>query len=131
MATSLNKSVDILFIGNNEVDQILVEEYLRPRGGIYFSANSYEQVEQLLREYSPEVTICENDLYGVDIRKICIDLLGKPCVFLSSRDRISERRKCMLQVRDCYLTRPYTEDQLIKAVSTARNEPFDSVAISH
>lgn len=115
------ESIDVLVISNNEVEQVLVEAYLQQEATVRVAA-TYEQAEQACRDKFPEVTICEAELRGVDIRKICNELIRKPCVFISSRDRDIERRKGLLQVKGCYLTRPYNREQLLDAVHTAKNE---------
>lgn len=117
--------IDVLFVGhraNNEIDHILITDFLGDKAQVRF-AESYEMVEDAFEKQPPDVTICEAELRGVDVRKICDDLVNKACVFISSRDRDSERRKCMLQVRECYLTRPYSREQLLKAVTTAHLSP--------
>ncbi len=128
MTYSNTTPMDVLFVSNNEIDEMLISGYLDTEARIRM-VDTFEEVERALQEFTPSVTICEAELRGTDVRKICSELLEYPCVFISSRDRDSERRKCMLKLRECYLTRPYSPEQLNRAVSVVRSVREESMSL--
>lgn len=114
--------LNLLYVGVDEVEQSLIEAFLgSPSLLVATQASSYEQVQALVDQAQPDVAICEVERYGLDVRRICADLLDKPCIFVSSRDRDIERRKCLLEYEDCYLTRPYSPQQFHHALERARH----------
>ncbi len=125
MSALNSTALDILFVGDhaqNKVDHILIDNFLGEHTRVRF-VDSYEQAEDEFSRQPPDITICEAELRGVDVRKICAELVKKACVFISSRDRDSERRKCLMKIKECYLTRPYSREQLVNAVATAYIAP--------
>jgi DNA-binding response OmpR family regulator len=119
MEFSASQDLDILFVGVDELEVQLVLQFLQAENQAHF-ADSIEQARDLLSDTRPELVICEAERRGLDVRKLCFDQQLSSCIFLSSRDRDLEQRKCMLKVKECYLTRPYTAAQLHIAASVAQ-----------
>lgn len=79
--------------------------------------SSEPQLNQYLETGSLDLIICETELEGADARKICENNDMKiPLVFISSRDRDQERRKCFYKIDEGYLTKPFTSEELHAAV---------------
>jgi len=111
--------IDVLLVGTDATEQYILSNFLDFTSKITH-ANSYHQAQNILKTKKVGITICEAEIQGLDYRTLCKELVEKPCVFVSSRDRDTERRKCLLKIQDCYLTRPYSLEQLLNAVSIAK-----------
>ena len=126
--------LDILLVGVSQMERTILEGFIGE--GVSFSyADSPNQISQIAKQKNPKITICDAETPGVDVRKICDSLeTSKPCVFLSSRDKDTERRKSLLKFKNCYLTRPYSEEQLSQAVLFATgqsgNYPGDDMILA-
>ena len=120
--------LDVLLVGVSQMEQTLLENFFDEDTSFSF-ADTANQASLIAKEKKPEVTICDAEAPGVDIRQICNDLnTNSPCVLLSSRDKDSERRKSLLKFKSCYLTRPYSQEQLTQAVSIAASHLCNNVA---
>ena len=113
---------DILFVGVDEIEESLVTLFLETPARLHHASNLDEAKEAILN-YQPQLLICEAERPGLDVRKLCTDNDLANCIFLSSRDKDLEKRKCMLKIEDCYLTRPYSQEQLLNAVDVATHMP--------
>ena len=116
---------DVLLVGVSQMERTILEHFIGENLS-YAYADSPDQVSKFTKQKKPEITICDVETPGIDAREICNSLNSeadsKPCVFLSSRDLHTERRKSLLKFKNCYLTRPYSQEQLSQAVLFASGQ---------
>ncbi len=115
-----NQNKHVLFIGVNDIEEEILQAYYKDDAQFY-SVRNYSELLDNYEDIKPTVTICEAEMPGMDLRLFCEKLSDVPCIFVSSRDKDIERRKCYLRIKECYLTRPYSEEQVKKALYTARH----------
>lgn len=114
--------IDYVVIGADSINQLIIENHLQDistEPKVEF-VDSYIHAEEILKSNFVGVTICEAETEGLDYRKLCKEFTNRPCIFISSREKDEERRKCLLQYKECYLTRPYYPEQFRQAVSVAK-----------
>jgi DNA-binding response OmpR family regulator len=120
MAVTTQNNPEILFVGVDQMEASLVIQFLDITVKTEF-AYSLGQAQELLSGHSYKIVICEAERRGLDVRKLFDHQDTSSFIFLSSRDRDLEQRKSMLKIKDCYLTRPYSAEQLQKATLAAKH----------
>jgi DNA-binding response OmpR family regulator len=75
---------------------------------------------RIIEDSKPDLLICDAITPGESLRKVCIKASKMlPIVMLSSMDPREERRSCYLKKTHSYLTKPYSQDDLILSVNSA------------
>ena len=93
---------------------------------------SGEEGLALLNEKRPDLVLLDVMLPGIDGFEVCRRIreqgLSTPVIMLSSKDGLFDKARGRIVGSECYLTKPFTRDELLEAVSMHR--PAESVASS-
>lgn len=120
MEITSKQIMDIVFIGVNDTEKVQIAGYLDTSVRMQM-ANNYQQAEALISDTQPELVFCDVEKPELDARKLHTDGEYTTWVFLSSRNKNRERRKSLLGIKDCYLTRPLSKEQIQKAIKASND----------
>jgi len=116
----MNQEVNALFVGVDSTERFLIEEIIgQPMHSC--TVHTYNKAREVLQDKKFNIVFCEAEKKGLDAREVSNQLSAQQCIFVSSLDSDQERRKVLLAQKACYLTRPYSANDLFHAISVASN----------
>lgn len=113
----------IIVIDNEVVNRNFVLDYLQAKGYHGIGAENGIIGLQLIKEYLPDLVICEMVMPDMDgytvLRNLREDRLTAiiPFIFLTAINTKASLRKAMELGADDYLTKPATTDELLRAIA--------------
>ncbi len=114
----------IVLIDDQEEMRENIKEILELDGYTVFEAANGKDGVRLIRKTRPELIICDimmPELDGYGVLKIISqdeELSGTPFIFLTAKNDLSDFRAGMNMGADDYLTKPFTDLELIEAIDT-------------
>lgn len=115
-------------------DEIIVakgmEQVLQKNGYIISGiALSYEHAIKSLQKSTPDVILCDVDLgeekTGIDVIKESLQKVKIPAIFVSAHADVETLEKAFCTSPVSYITKPFTENQLLAAVRLATTKAVE------
>ena len=117
----------ILVVEDSQSERELITLYLQNNNYQVISANNAEDGMELAAKQKPDVIITDITMEGINgfefcrLLKVYPDTEKIPIVACTARDRDLDRLWGQKQGIDFYMTKPYTEADLIKAIEAVLN----------
>ncbi|TVP62521.1 MAG: response regulator [Leptolyngbya sp. LCM1.Bin17] len=114
----------ILVVEDTPSEMELMVHYLRDSGCTVISAATAQEALDKAAQHHPDVIVTDVVMPGMSGFELCRSLKKQsetahvPIVICTSKNQDIDRLWGMRQGADAYLTKPYTRDQLIQAVTT-------------
>ncbi|HEY9614549.1 response regulator transcription factor [Allocoleopsis sp.] len=120
----MSKSVmgTILIVDDNLSELELISHYLREGGYTVINAVGAKEALNKVSEQKPDVIITDVVMPGMSGFELCRrlkthpDTEKVPIVICSSKDQEIDRLWGMKQGADAYLTKPFTREQILRAI---------------
>ena len=120
----MSKSVmgTILIVDDNLSELELISHYLREGGYTVINAVGAKEALNKILEQKPDVIITDVVMPGMSGFELCRrlkthpDTEKVPIVICSSKDQEIDRLWGMKQGADAYLTKPFTREQILRAI---------------
>jgi two-component system, chemotaxis family, response regulator PixH len=112
----------ILIVEDTLSEMELMSHYLREGGYNVISAVGAKEALNKVLEYKPDVVITDVVMPGMSGFELCRRLKSHPdtekvpIVICSSKDQEIDRLWGMKQGADAYLTKPFTREQILRAI---------------
>jgi chemotaxis family two-component system response regulator PixH len=112
----------VLIVEDTPSEMELMSHYLRESGCIVMSAVSAQEAIAQAQIQTPDVIVTDVVMPGMSGFELCRTLkqnpttAGVPIVICTSKNQEIDRLWGLKQGADMYLTKPYTRDQLVRAV---------------
>ncbi|NMF84773.1 response regulator [Nodosilinea sp. P-1105] len=113
----------ILVVEDTPSEMELMVHYLRDSGCTVISAATAQEALDKAAQHHPDVIVTDVVMPGMSGFELCRSLKKQsetahvPIVICTSKNQDIDRLWGMRQGADAYLTKPYTRDQLIQAVT--------------
>ncbi|TBR59760.1 response regulator [Mastigocladus laminosus UU774] len=114
----------ILIVEDSPSELELMSHYLRESGyNVIKTSNAKEGLEQAISQ-QPDVIVTDVVMPGMSGFELCRSLKKNPVtqkvpiVICSSKNQEIDRLWAMRQGADAYLTKPYTREQLLRAIKS-------------
>ena len=115
----------ILIVDDNISELELISHYLREGGYTVINAIGAKEALSKVSEQKPDVIITDVVMPGMSGFELCRRLKTHPetekvpIVICSSKDQEIDRLWGMKQGADAYLTKPFSKEQLLRAINLA------------
>lgn len=115
----------ILIVDDNLSELELISHYLREGGYTVINAVGAKEALNKVLEQKPDVIITDVVMPGMSGFELCRRIKNNPSttkipiVICSSKDQEIDRLWGMKQGADAYLTKPFSREQLVRAVNLA------------
>lgn len=115
----------VMLVEDNPAQLDLMESYLRESGHTVIRLNNAQEALNKAMEYKPDVIVTDVVMPGMSGFELCRRLKNNPAtakipiVICSSKDQEIDRLWGMKQGADAYLTKPFSREQLVRAVNLA------------
>ncbi len=112
----------ILVVEDSQSERDLIALYLEKNNYQVISANNAEEGMELAAKQKPDVIITDITMDGINgfefcrLLKVYPDTSQIPVIACTARDRELDRRWGQKQGIDFYITKPYSEQDLINAI---------------
>lgn len=112
----------VLIVEDTPSEMELMSHYLRESGCMVMNATSAQQALELAAKQRPDVIVTDVVMPGMSGFELCRSLKKQPetatvpIVICTSKNQDIDRLWGMKQGADAYLTKPYTQEQLVQAV---------------
>ena len=112
----------ILIVVDNPSEMELISHYLREGGYTVINAVGAKEALNKVSEQKPDVIITDVVMPGMSGFELCRRLKTQPetekvpIVICSSKDQEIDRLWGMKQGADAYLTKPFTREQILRAI---------------
>ncbi|MBE7380078.1 MAG: response regulator [Leptolyngbya sp. SIO1E4] len=122
MQTTLTGTV--LVVDDTPSEMALMSHYLRERGCLVITTNSAREALTKAAQQQPDVIVTDVVMPGMSGFELCRSLKKHPetahvpIVICTSKSNDIDRLWGMRQGADAYLTKPYTQEQLVQVVSS-------------
>jgi two-component system, chemotaxis family, response regulator PixH len=116
--------VKILVVEDSQSERDLITIYLNKNNYQVISANNATDGMELAAKEKPDLIITDITMDGVSgfefcrLLKVYPDTAHIPIIACTARDRDMDRFWGQKQGVDVYITKPYTEDELINAIKS-------------
>ncbi|WP_088893418.1 response regulator transcription factor [Leptolyngbya ohadii] len=122
----MNKTImgTVLIVEDTHSEMELMSHYLRESGYSVISAGTAKEALDKAIELMPDVIVTDVVMPGMSGFELCRTLRKHPAtervpiVICSSKDQEIDRLWGMKQGADAYITKPFTREQLIRAVKS-------------
>ena len=114
----------VLVVEDTPSERELMSHYLRKSGCMVINATSAKEALAKAAQQKPDVIVTDVVMPGMSGFELCRSLKKKPetahvpIIICSSKNQDIDRLWGMKQGADAYLTKPYTLDQLVQAISS-------------
>jgi twitching motility two-component system response regulator PilH len=115
----------VLLVEDNPSQLDLMESFLRESGHTVIRINNAQEALKKAVEHKPDVIVTDVVMPGMSGFELCRRLKNNPAtakipiVICSSKDQEIDRLWGMKQGADAYLTKPFSREQLVRAVNLA------------
>jgi twitching motility two-component system response regulator PilH len=112
----------ILVVEDTRSEMELMSHYLRESGYIVINADSAREALNKAIEQKPDVIVTDVVMPGMSGFELCRSLKKNPVtaevpiIICTSKDQEIDRLWGMKQGADAYVTKPFTREQLVRAV---------------
>lgn len=112
----------VLVVEDTPSEMELMRHYLRESGCLVLSATSAQDAITVAARQRPDVIVTDVVMPGMSGFELCRSLKKQPetahvpVIICTSKNQDIDRLWGMKQGADAYLTKPYTQDQLVQAV---------------
>jgi two-component system, chemotaxis family, response regulator PixH len=117
----------ILIVEDSQSERELITLYLENNNYQVISANNAEDGMELAANQQPDVIITDITMEGINgfefcrLLKVYPDTEKIPIIACTARDRELDRLWGQKQGIDLYITKPYSQEELIKAIESVIN----------
>jgi two-component system, chemotaxis family, response regulator PixH len=117
----------ILIVEDSQSERELITLYLENNNYQVISANNAEDGMELAAKQQPDVIITDITMEGINgfefcrLLKVYPDTEKIPIIACTARDRELDRLWGQKQGIDLYITKPYSQEELIKAIESVIN----------
>lgn len=114
----------VLVVEDTQSEMELMSHYLRESGCRVICANTAQEALDKAAEQRPDVIVTDVVMPGMSGFELCRSLKKQPetthvpIVICTSKNQDIDRLWGMKQGADAYVTKPYTQDQLVHAVTS-------------
>jgi twitching motility two-component system response regulator PilH len=121
---SVTLMATVLIVEDTPSEMELISHYLKDGGFSVLNAVSAKEALSLAIEKKPDVIITDVVMPGMSGFELCRSLRKQPetektpIIFCSSKNQEIDRLWGMKQGADAYLTKPFTREQLLRAVKS-------------
>ncbi len=115
----------VLLVEDNVSQMSLMEGYLREKGHIVIGVNNPKEALNKIIEHQPDIVVTDVVMPGMSGFELCRKLKNNaatakiPVIICSSKDQEIDRLWGMKQGADAYLTKPFSKEQLLRAINLA------------
>lgn len=112
----------ILIVDDSQASIRMMESMLEPEGYHFVSTNDPTKIEQVIASEHPEVILLDVVMPERNGFQVCRDLKGHaeygkiPVILVTSKSSASDKFWGQEQGADGYVTKPFTRDDLLRAV---------------
>lgn len=112
----------VLIVEDTPSEMELMSHYLRESGCLVLNATSAQDALAIAAQQRPDVIVTDVVMPGMSGFELCRSLKKQPetanvpIVICTSKNQDIDRLWGMKQGADAYLTKPYTQEQLVQAV---------------
>jgi two-component system, chemotaxis family, response regulator PixH len=117
----------VLVVEDSQSERELITIYLKKNNYQVISANNAEEGMELAAHQKPDVIITDITMEGINgfefcrLLKVYPDTEQIPVIACTARDRELDRLWGQKQGIDFYITKPYSEEDLINAIESVVN----------
>ncbi|MEM1308662.1 MAG: response regulator [Cyanobacteria bacterium P01_H01_bin.153] len=114
----------VLVVEDTPSEMELMSHYLRASGCVVMSATSAQQALNMAAQQRPDVIVTDVVMPGMSGFELCRSIKKEPAtanvpiVICTSKNQDIDRLWGMRQGADAYVTKPYTQEELVQAVSS-------------
>jgi twitching motility two-component system response regulator PilH len=118
----------VLIVEDTPSEMALMSHYLRESGCMVMNATSAQEALTISAQQRPDVIVTDVVMPGMSGFELCRSLKKQPAtakvpiVICTSKNQDIDRLWGLKQGADAYLTKPYTQEQLIQAVQTVMQQ---------
>lgn len=115
----------VMLVEDNPAQLELMDTYLRESGHTVIRITTAQEALNKAMEHKPDVIVTDVVMPGMSGFELCRRLKNNPAtakipiVICSSKDQEIDRLWGMKQGADAYLTKPFSREQLVRAVNLA------------
>jgi twitching motility two-component system response regulator PilH len=112
----------VLIVEDTPSEMELMSHYLRESGCLVMNATSAQEALAITAKQRPDVIVTDVVMPGMSGFELCRSLKKQPematvpIIICTSKNQDIDRLWGMKQGADAYLTKPYTQEQLVQAV---------------
>jgi two-component system, chemotaxis family, response regulator PixH len=119
----------VLVVEDSQSERELITLYLEKNNYQVISANNAEDGMELAAKQQPDVIITDITMEGINgfefcrLLKVYPDTEKIPVIACTARDRELDRMWGQKQGIDLYITKPYSQEELVNAIESVTGEP--------
>jgi two-component system, chemotaxis family, response regulator PixH len=119
----------VLVVEDSQSERELITLYLEQNNYQVISANNAEDGMELAAKQQPDVIITDITMEGINgfefcrLLKVYPDTEKIPIIACTARDRELDRMWGQKQGIDLYITKPYTQEELVQAIESVTSKP--------
>ncbi|MDB9526332.1 response regulator [Oscillatoria sp. CS-180] len=115
----------VLIVEDTPSEMELMSHYLRESGCVVLGATTAKDALEIVSRQRPDVIVTDVVMPGISGFELCRNLkkhtetANVPIIICTSKNQDIDRLWGMKQGADAYLTKPYTQDELVQVVRSA------------
>jgi two-component system, chemotaxis family, response regulator PixH len=119
----------VLVVEDSQSERELITLYLEQNNYQVIAANNAEDGMELAAKQQPDVIITDITMEGINgfefcrLLKVYPDTEKIPVIACTARDRELDRMWGQKQGIDLYITKPYTQEELVNAIESVTSKP--------
>jgi two-component system, chemotaxis family, response regulator PixH len=119
----------VLVVEDSQSERDLITLYLEKNNYRVISASNAEDGMELAAKEKPDAIITDITMEGINgfefcrLLKVYPDTEKIPIIACTARDRDLDRMWGQKQGIDFYITKPYSQEELVKAIESVTSEP--------
>jgi two-component system, chemotaxis family, response regulator PixH len=119
----------ILIVEDSQSERELITLYLEKNNYQVVAASNAEDGMELAAKEQPDAIVTDITMEGINgfefcrLLKVYPDTEKIPVIACTARDREMDRMWGQKQGIDLYITKPYSQEELIKAIESVTSEP--------
>jgi two-component system, chemotaxis family, response regulator PixH len=119
----------VLVVEDSQSERELITLYLEKNNYQVFAASNAEDGMELAAKEQPDAIVTDITMEGINgfefcrLLKVYPDTEKIPVIACTARDREMDRMWGQKQGIDLYITKPYSQEELVKAIESVTSEP--------
>jgi two-component system, chemotaxis family, response regulator PixH len=119
----------VLVVEDSQSERELITLYLEKNNYQVFAASNAEDGMELAAKEQPDAIVTDITMEGINgfefcrLLKVYPDTEKIPVIACTARDRELDRMWGQKQGIDLYITKPYSQEELVKAIESVTSEP--------
>jgi two-component system, chemotaxis family, response regulator PixH len=119
----------VLVVEDSQSERELITLYLEQNNYQVIAANNAEDGMELAAKQQPDVIITDITMEGINgfefcrLLKVYPDTEKIPVIACTARDRELDRMWGQKQGIDLYITKPYSQEELVQAIESVTSKP--------